>query len=304
MLDACGESPACAAAHPDLAGTLDAIRDRLGPEGRDVALTDPRTGEAQTLRLTFDHVIGALQPLTYAPELSALLPEVIGRAAAGDFGPLFAARCGDGQSGRAVERRAALLGHLRGGRSAHLAGRRGQRRWRACAPGRWPSGRSPSARVGRGGEPGRRGDAGRERRAGADPLRRARSGHAARERRRGREDAAGSRHIVARGYGHIVSPHCLRAAPHRGVRRRSDLRHASRRRASSTSRRAPPRRSGPTGSGRARDRRRGPGESLRSARRRARGRRRLVHGAPTARSRACSGRTAPARRRCCACSPR
>ena len=70
--------------------TLDAIRDRLGPKGRDVAVADPRTGAEETQHLTFDHVLAALQPLTYSPELSALLPEVIGRVAAGDYGPLFA----------------------------------------------------------------------------------------------------------------------------------------------------------------------------------------------------------------------
>ena len=61
--------------------TLDGIRDRLGPKGRDVAVTDPRTGAKETQHLTFDHVLAALQPLTYSPELSALLPEVIGSVA-------------------------------------------------------------------------------------------------------------------------------------------------------------------------------------------------------------------------------
>ena len=90
VLEACAQSPACNDAHPDLPATLDAIRDRLGPNGRDVALTDPRTGEALTQRLTFDHVIVALQPLTYSPELSALLPEIIALVSAGDYGALFA----------------------------------------------------------------------------------------------------------------------------------------------------------------------------------------------------------------------
>src|SRR5262249_45353039 len=58
--------------------------------GRDVTVTDPRTGSVQTQRLTFDHVLAALEPLTYSPELSALLPEVIGSVSAGDYGPLFA----------------------------------------------------------------------------------------------------------------------------------------------------------------------------------------------------------------------
>ncbi len=44
VLDACAQSPACRAAHPDLPAMLDGIRDRLGPKGRDIALIDPRTG--------------------------------------------------------------------------------------------------------------------------------------------------------------------------------------------------------------------------------------------------------------------
>ena len=87
---ACAQAPACRAAQPDLPATLAAICNRLSREGRDFALTDPRTGEPQTHRITFDQVIGALQPRPYSPELSALLPEIIGRAAAGDFGPLYA----------------------------------------------------------------------------------------------------------------------------------------------------------------------------------------------------------------------
>jgi pimeloyl-ACP methyl ester carboxylesterase len=91
VLDSCSQSAACRAAHPDLATTLDGIRARLGPAGREVAVADPRTGERRTLTLTFDHVLAALQPLVYLPELAALVPEVVGRASAGDFDPLFAA---------------------------------------------------------------------------------------------------------------------------------------------------------------------------------------------------------------------
>ena len=90
LLGACAQAPACAAAHPNLAATLAAIRDRLGPRGRDFTLTDPRTGEPQTQRITFDLVLGGLLPLIYSPELSALIPEIIGRAAAGDFAPMIA----------------------------------------------------------------------------------------------------------------------------------------------------------------------------------------------------------------------
>jgi pimeloyl-ACP methyl ester carboxylesterase len=90
VLTACAQSAPCRAEHPALPATLDGIRDRLGPNGRDVLVTDPRTGAVEAQRLTFDHVLAALEPLTYSPELSALLPEVIGSMSAGDYGPLFA----------------------------------------------------------------------------------------------------------------------------------------------------------------------------------------------------------------------
>jgi pimeloyl-ACP methyl ester carboxylesterase len=90
VIAACRDSPACAATHRDLGAELDGIRSALGPQGRDVPISDPATGHAATLYLTFEHVVAALHPLTYVPELRALLPEVIGRAAAGDYGPMFA----------------------------------------------------------------------------------------------------------------------------------------------------------------------------------------------------------------------
>ncbi len=88
---ACRDSPACRKAHPDPAATLAAMAASLGPAGREVEFVDPRTGMAKRLHITFDGALALLQPLTYAPELSSLLPEMLGLAAAGDYGPLFAA---------------------------------------------------------------------------------------------------------------------------------------------------------------------------------------------------------------------
>src|SRR5262249_40062272 len=53
LIDACEKSPACHAAHPDLAATLMGIRAALGPDGRDVSIVDPRTGEATKQHVTF-----------------------------------------------------------------------------------------------------------------------------------------------------------------------------------------------------------------------------------------------------------
>lgn len=88
---ACEARPACRAAHPDVAATLARIGTTLGAEGRDVDIVDPSTGESRRERVTLDVVLGALQPLTYAPETASLLPELLALAARGDFGPLLAA---------------------------------------------------------------------------------------------------------------------------------------------------------------------------------------------------------------------
>lgn len=90
IFKACAASQACAKAHPDPSGTLREIEHSLG-DGREVDVVDPRTGATQRVRMTFDVVLGALQTPTYAPETSVLLPEMISLAARGEFGPLLAA---------------------------------------------------------------------------------------------------------------------------------------------------------------------------------------------------------------------
>jgi pimeloyl-ACP methyl ester carboxylesterase len=89
VIEACKRSASCAAAHPDLEASLVRVREQLG-SGRSVTVADARTGEPTELTLTFDHFVAALQPFTYVPELAALLPEAIDRAARGDFSPLYA----------------------------------------------------------------------------------------------------------------------------------------------------------------------------------------------------------------------
>lgn len=91
LVAACKASPSCAKAHPDIAGTLRDIEASLGPEGREMEVTDPATGAPRTLRVTFDLVLSALQPLAYAAESAVLLPELLALAARGEVGPLLAA---------------------------------------------------------------------------------------------------------------------------------------------------------------------------------------------------------------------
>ena len=225
IIESCEASPACRTAHPDLEAALGSIRTRLAAAGRDVAVTDPRTGAVETLHLTFDHVVAALQTLTYVPELAALIPEVIGRAAAGDYGPLFAAALL--VTGNLTEQMNVALHYsvtctedaprlsagaartaLEGVRSQALA-RRAARRVRRMAA--------------RQGTP-RRDDARAERRAGADPLRRTRPGDAPRKRGGSRAHA----HAQPSHRGARVRPYRLvarvRPSTHRVVSRRSDLR--------------------------------------------------------------------------------
>ena len=208
VFDACAQAPACAAAHPELKTTLDGIRNSLGLEGRDVTLIDPRTGDSQSMRLTFEHVIGALQSFTYAPELAALLPEVITRAAAGDFGPLYSGAmlmtgdldeqsntalhysvtCAEDVSRVTVADAASALSSLW---TKSLA----ERALSVCTA--WPRGVAPA-------------DAATPVRSdvpvlilsgGLDPVTPPANGAEV------AKSLPKSRHIVAQGYGHIVSPH-------------------------------------------------------------------------------------------------
>jgi pimeloyl-ACP methyl ester carboxylesterase len=90
VLAACNASAACAKAHPEANKVLKAIAESLG-EGKEIDIVDPRTGATARERVTFDAVLAALNPLTYAPETAVLLPEMLALAASGDFAPLFAA---------------------------------------------------------------------------------------------------------------------------------------------------------------------------------------------------------------------
>jgi pimeloyl-ACP methyl ester carboxylesterase len=90
VIAACRASAPCAKAHPDPAATLQEIRQAL-EGGKSITLRDPRTGITRELHVEFDMVIGALQPLTYAPEAASLIPELLALAQAGDFAPLIAA---------------------------------------------------------------------------------------------------------------------------------------------------------------------------------------------------------------------
>jgi len=89
VIDACRASKPCAKAHPDPAATLRDIGRAL-EGGRSVSVHDPRTGEARKVHVDFDMLVAALQPLTYLPETASLIPELLSLAHDGEYGPLFA----------------------------------------------------------------------------------------------------------------------------------------------------------------------------------------------------------------------
>ncbi len=208
VIDACNQSSSCRAAHPDLNATLARIAEQLGPVGREVTVADPRTGEPHTVTLTFDHVLVALQPLLYIPELQSLMPEAIDRAASGEFAPLqalaslvtadvdrstnsalhYSVTCAEDVprlTPADVDRTLATV------RTRAVA----QRALAVCAV--WPKGSTPA-------------DASTAVTSdvpvlilsgGLDPVTPPAYGAAVAATLRN------SRHIIARGYGHIVSPH-------------------------------------------------------------------------------------------------
>ena len=90
VIEACRASSACAKAHPDPAVTLRDIRAAL-EGGRAAKVTDPRTGAMLDMHVDFDTIIGALQPLTYSPETASLIPELLSLAEHGEYAPLLAA---------------------------------------------------------------------------------------------------------------------------------------------------------------------------------------------------------------------
>lgn len=90
VLNACRENADCKRAYPDLNATLGEIKTALGASRR-IRISDPRTGVPHEVALTFDSVLAALHGLMYAPELASLIPPLLARAQAGDFAPLMAA---------------------------------------------------------------------------------------------------------------------------------------------------------------------------------------------------------------------
>ena len=205
---ACAASAACRRAHPDAAGTLARIARTLGPDGRDLAVVDPRTGDAQRHRVTFDVVLAALQPLTYTPETASLLPQMLALAAEGELAPLFAAS--PALSGNLAEQMNAAL-HFSVTCAEDVPRIRPETEQQALAglPARrlalqtiavcgvWPRGTAPAGFA----EPVRSDKPALLLSGGMDPVTPPAYGTAV------AKGFPNGRHVIAEGYGHIVSPH-------------------------------------------------------------------------------------------------
>jgi pimeloyl-ACP methyl ester carboxylesterase len=207
VLSACAEDAVCKQAYPNLNASLAKIRTALGASRR-VNIADPRTGALREVPLTFDVVIAALQGLVYGPELASLIPPLLGRAEAGDFAPLMAAAtlsaddlaqnlnlalhyavtCAEDAPRVTESDRSSMLATLR---APSLAARN------LAACDGWPrppmppdfyaplTGAIPTLILS----------------GGLDPVTPPADGRIV------AESLSNSRHIVAAGYGHIVTPH-------------------------------------------------------------------------------------------------
>ncbi|MDQ2069748.1 alpha/beta hydrolase [Natronospira bacteriovora] len=91
MLARCRDDERCRSAFPDLEGSLDRVMRRLGERDRPVRIRHPRTHEPTEVRLDRDRFAQMLRFAAYQPEMLALMPLKIHRAAEeGDWQPLAA----------------------------------------------------------------------------------------------------------------------------------------------------------------------------------------------------------------------
>jgi pimeloyl-ACP methyl ester carboxylesterase len=153
-------------------------------------------------------VIGALQPFTYAPELAALLPEVIARAAAGDLGPLYSGAMLvtgdlDDQSNTALHYSVTCAEDVPRVSPADAASTLATLRTKTLAERAlsvctaWPKGVAPADAT----SPVKSDVPVLILSGGLDPVTPPENGTEV------AKSLPKSRHIIARGYGHIVSPH-------------------------------------------------------------------------------------------------
>ncbi len=85
VFDACARERRCALRHPGLRSQWRAL---LAALPREVLLTQPLSGEGQTIVMTRDLLLDLVRAPLYLPALAAALPQAISDAAAGHWNPL------------------------------------------------------------------------------------------------------------------------------------------------------------------------------------------------------------------------
>ncbi|MCH2659644.1 alpha/beta hydrolase [bacterium] len=92
LCQACAADPSCAEAFGDIGAKFDSLQARLQRDpGKVLArFQDPRTGADHELPVYWQGIAGVVRAALYKPEIATLLPLIIDRAYAGDYGPLVA----------------------------------------------------------------------------------------------------------------------------------------------------------------------------------------------------------------------
>jgi len=94
LLAGCAADAACGAAFPDLRGRLDALLAQLGRAPAHPTVAHPLTGAPTAVTISREGFVEALRGQLYLPDLAALMPLTIDRAARGDWGPFVAQNAG------------------------------------------------------------------------------------------------------------------------------------------------------------------------------------------------------------------
>ncbi|MFC4159413.1 alpha/beta fold hydrolase [Chitinimonas lacunae] len=87
----CDRDAACRAAFPDGWRTFQTLSDQLGRAPVEVKVAHPASGEMVEGRLTRSVFHGVLRSLLYLPERAALIPQLVESTRRGDYAPLLAA---------------------------------------------------------------------------------------------------------------------------------------------------------------------------------------------------------------------
>ena len=208
----CQANAACAAAYPGLADDWTRLA-REYATAKPLTLIHPRTGRSQTLDADFMSIDAALRTLLYSAEYSALVPELVTRAAAGDLAPLFAASlrivgdlgqgmniglqlsvvCAEDRERIDATERAKVAGSSSS--SSSTTAQVLERIDRAC--GEWPKGSVPPEFH----QPTTSSTPVLVFSGGLDPVTPPANGELA------AKTLSASTHIIAPGYAHLVSPH-------------------------------------------------------------------------------------------------